>query len=455
MKQLFFILLLCVCCSIDAQNVSKKCKTCGKNIAQCQFKGQHPTKTNTNSSSSSHSRVTSTTNDETLLKKARKCIEENKYNQAESYLDQISNTKMVDYNLLKGDLLYLYKHSANGWRYYYKRAAMLGNEKGKQMSMSFFMTPVLRTTTRNPETEAQKIAAEADSKAPQSWTTGTEETTFSESFKLYLQSAELGYDIAQLNVGRAYLWGYGTSVDSEKAYYWIEKASQQGNSDAKAMLSWFYSNGICTVKDVFKAFDLIKNINYGNASLNQGLCYELGSGVEQNYVKAMECYKNVIKYYDDSYLYDYALERYCYLICIKEIKDTESMTGEFYYKISVGMSKESNSEFVESGCKQKYKSAADTFFDLACSTGVSDDNIMLKIGNKFKDQKKYDQAIEYYNSAAEKKNKYACYNLGDYYEHGYGVTRNFAKAKSWYLKAKEYGHTYVDDDIKRLTRKGF
>lgn len=100
MKQVFFILLLCVCCSIDAQNVSKKCKTCGKNIAQCQFKGQHPTKTNTNSYSSSHSRVTSTTNDETLLKKARKCIEENKYNQAESYLDQISNTKMVDYNLL-------------------------------------------------------------------------------------------------------------------------------------------------------------------------------------------------------------------------------------------------------------------------------------------------------------------------------------------------------------------
>lgn len=42
MRKLLLYLLLVACYSINAQNVTKNCKSCGKPIAQCKFQGNHP-----------------------------------------------------------------------------------------------------------------------------------------------------------------------------------------------------------------------------------------------------------------------------------------------------------------------------------------------------------------------------------------------------------------------------
>ena len=77
-----------------------------------------------------------------------------------------------------------------------------------------------------------------------------------------------------------------------------------------------------------------------------------------------------------------------------------------------------------------------------------------KIGIYFRDNREYDKAISLYESASAD-NKYACYNLGEIHEKGYGVPRNLSKAKEWYLKAKEMGHYNTNEALKRLSKKGY
>lgn len=42
MRNIIYVIVLFVCCTLNAQTVSKKCKTCGKTIALCQYRGKHP-----------------------------------------------------------------------------------------------------------------------------------------------------------------------------------------------------------------------------------------------------------------------------------------------------------------------------------------------------------------------------------------------------------------------------
>lgn len=45
MRKIFLIIVLHICCVVNvvnAQNISKKCKTCNKTIAECRYGGEHP-----------------------------------------------------------------------------------------------------------------------------------------------------------------------------------------------------------------------------------------------------------------------------------------------------------------------------------------------------------------------------------------------------------------------------
>ncbi|MBS6953489.1 MAG: SEL1-like repeat protein [Enterocloster asparagiformis] len=48
--------------------------------------------------------------------------------------------------------------------------------------------------------------------------------------------ADAGYDSAQFKIGHMYLWGKNVKQDVELGYYWLEKASQQGNKFAQDSL---------------------------------------------------------------------------------------------------------------------------------------------------------------------------------------------------------------------------
>ena len=78
----------------------------------------------------------------------------------------------------------------------------------------------------------------------------------------------------------------------------------------------------------------------------------------------------------------------------------------------------------------------------------------ITLANHYKSEKEYVKVLELYTKISDK-DKYACMWLGNFYENGYGVQKDFSKAKEWYLKAKKLGNKSVEDDIKRLEKKGY
>lgn len=400
--------------------------------------------------------------DSYYIEQAKKCVLLNDIAKAESYLDRVDNRESVDYCLLKGDILYLYKFAeyGHGWRNYYNHAAYLGNSEAEVKSHSLVVdSKAICTHTSNPKTEAEHLAHKADSLIPRSWSDQTRE--FEESFNLYLKSAEMGHPTAQLNVGRFYMKGYGVRRNYQEAFAWFTKAANSNSSvqvEAKCILAWFYFNGICTIKNEAKAYELIKIQKYGYSGTNNGLCNEFGIGTNVNKPKALYLYRNNINYKPSSYpleeFYEVAMERYCYLTCIEQMEDTLPKNGKLCYEIALGMARLYNNNYTKKEHKVRYKEESLKLYNNAYNIGVDDNDTKVQLANYLKENKEYDKAISLYESASSD-NKYACYNLGEIYEKGYGVPRNFSKAKDWYLKAKEMGHYSANEALKRLSKKGY
>jgi len=63
---------------------------------------------------------------------------------------------------------------------------------------------------------------------------------YDEAFKWWKQSAELGNNGAQAELGHAYLRGQGTPQDLDQAEYWLLKAAEQGDAWAQRNLAELY-----------------------------------------------------------------------------------------------------------------------------------------------------------------------------------------------------------------------
>jgi len=65
------------------------------------------------------------------------------------------------------------------------------------------------------------------------------------AFQCYFQAANMGYTKAMHKVGQCYLHkGRGVDFDIKKSAYWLEKAAENGDAKAMAMLAWHYMAGI-------------------------------------------------------------------------------------------------------------------------------------------------------------------------------------------------------------------
>lgn len=73
------------------------------------------------------------------------------------------------------------------------------------------------------------------------------------------------------------------------------------------------------------------------------------------------------------------------------------------------------------------------------SVDVSSVQALNQLGNKYKNEKKFTEAIEYYKKAAEQGDMDAQCSLGDCYYHGTGVEQDYPEAVKWYRKAAEQG----------------
>ncbi|CAG8680291.1 3043_t:CDS:1, partial [Scutellospora calospora] len=205
------------------------------------------------------------------------------------------------------------------------------------------------------------------------------------------------------------------SKNQKEVFNWL--VEHKGDSKNACMLGLFYSWDIGIEKSNAEAFDLFfAATNNGDviAQYFLGRCYEIGWNTKKNMKKAIEQYYEAAK---------------------KGCAAAEYKLGDYFYKINK--------------YTQAYpllKSAADKRNAMALNTlGLCYQKGRGTNANKAEGFKIFEQAAKMGLPASQ-------YELGNCYEYGEGVEKNWNKALYWYQKAVEKDVNYRNH-LKRVESK--
>ncbi|UZO08334.1 uncharacterized protein OCT59_028592 [Rhizophagus irregularis] len=292
--------------------------------------------------------------------------------------------------------------------------------------------------------------------------------------------AEKGDNCAQINLGLLYETGEGTEIDLEMAVYWYKKAAEneykvalyklglyyqigkvvekdeteKGNHYAQNSLGFMYENGGGTEKNKEKAFYWYnKAAENGNrdAQYNLGECYELGNGVvDKDETKAFEYYEKSAENGDIDSKFQLG---YCYVNGIGTEVDEEK-GFELYNEASGGYIEvdtiENDEELVNDLDKVNYwyHKAAENDNEFA----------LFKLGNFYELGKGICEnkvrAFEFYKKSANQGFIDAQYKLGYFYENGIGIDINKEKAFNSYKIAATEGNVNAQKNLAVLYERG-
>ena len=188
----------------------------------------------------------------------------------------------------------------------------------------------------------------------------------------------------------------------------------------------------------------LSEIRRSNADdlLKQGIAYEDGDGVEQDFTHAAELYKQAADLGNSE-----AMGRLGDLYYIgrginqdynkaKEYFESAVIAGEIEAMAHLGIA------YLEGkGVEQNYGKAKE-WFEKAVESGNKEGmycmGLIYENGNGV--EQSYSKAKEWYEKAVENGSKYAMFRIGYLYEDGNGVEQSYSKAKEWYEKAAEHDH---------------
>ena len=247
------------------------------------------------------------------------------------------------------------------------------------------------------------------------------ETNYKEALLDYLNASELGDNLSLIYIGDMYRNGkyfYDRGFfepDYKRAYDYYKKAADAGNADAMKRIGDLYYSGEGFDKDLEEAKTWYENAaDAGSAGAwnSLGLMYERGETLDRpDYSKAWECYVKAGSEDADS-----NIERLW-----------QQMTSED--QIADDLKKVEDQALAESG----------------------DVDAMYRLGNQYRIEKDFENAMDWYLKAANAGNANAMNSIGWLYENGYG---DYSEAMNWYLKAADAGtgpvSEYASESIKRL-----
>ena len=284
--------------------------------------------------------------------------------------------------------------------------------------------------------DPKKISNEAN----QCYTSGD----YAKAAELYRKAADLGYAIAQYNLGVCYENGRGVTRNYAEAVKWYTKAAEQGDVQAQRNLGVCYRDGQGVTQsyaEAVKWFTKAAEQGYAQAQFNLGVCYYIGQGVTQNYAEAVKWYTKAAEQghaeaQDDlgncyrfgrgvSKNYQEAVKWYTKAAEQRNKWAQESLGDCYYYGLGVSQS------FTE----------AVKWYTKAAEQGLSYAQYRLGYCYYYKRgvSRNYKEAVKWYTKAADGGNKDAQYSLAQCYEQGKGVFWSRVKAAHWYTKAAERG----------------
>lgn len=281
------------------------------------------------------------------------------------------------------------------------------------------------------EEKAQKSAKYEEKKQPIQDNTKIVENQQLKDFNDTLALAEQGDVQSQSIIGLKYYFGdsveyFGNSIkkDYSKAFYWLEKAANNGSLEAQYSLGVMYGDGEGVNQDYKKAIEWFEKAalkDYPLAQYNLGVMYGKGEGVKKDLKKAIEWHKKA---------------------AINGNNESQFIMGVIYYNGDIE--------------KQDYKKAFELFEKSALNGHVGSE---LYLGMMYENGKgiKYDisQAIDWYKKSANKGNIKAQLLLGNMYSEFatkyLGIAEYIYQAKQWYGKACDTGSQLGCDKYKNLS----
>ena len=279
----------------------------------------------------------------------------------------------------------------------------------------------------------------------------------------YRKAAELGYDVAQYNLGYCYEEGLGVLKSGRKASHWYRLAAEQGNAKAQNNLGNCYAWGYGVQKDLKEAFNWYSRSaaqGYHWGEYNLAECYDEGFGVKKNRKEAMRLYAlsaaqgNAdaaramrLKYRFRRMLFK--VSRHL-LYILGTILFVAFMVVNYYDATAY----EKYLDGVEAYKKKDYDSAVTIFreaIELGSAEAVNHLGLCYERGHGV--EKSDSVAYEHYVASAKDDCYMAMYNIGRYYERGRVVAKDVDEAVKWYRKAARMGELSSQKALKRLDKE--
>ena len=180
---------------------------------------------------------------------------------------------------------------------------------------------------------------------------------------------------------------------------------------------------LCSEKSpVFLYYQKACNMNYGEGCYKLGNFYYTGEGVNKDYWRALAYYEQACKMNNADGCGTLGVE----------------YEGQFLRR---------------EGVKRDYQKAV-SYYKKACHA-LNSGTWCNALGIFYESQKDYLGAKIYWDMACNLNDGRGCFNLGDLYRKGQGVSQNFQTAKQYFIKACDLGEPFGCDVYKQLNGMGY
>lgn len=277
-----------------------------------------------------------------------------------------------------------------------------------------------------------------------------------EALKYYTKAAHNEDVYSQFCLGWFYEKGIGVTPNNEIAKEWYKKAANQKGTILEPYA--LYNLGLLTEKegkeeDAIQWYLHAAELDFVDAQVNLGVCYELGKGTVLNINEAIKWYKKAADQDDKDGVYNYARLN-AGAISSNELAILYQKAAEKGHTeacINLGICYEIGKGIPIDYEKAKYwyelaasKNHPLAWFNLGCLAELTANN----------HQPNYVEAINKYEKAGKQNVAEAWHNLGIIYEKGFNGKKDMQKAKEYYHKAADIGYQNAQKHLKNLEAIG-
>lgn len=257
-----------------------------------------------------------------------------------------------------------------------------------------------------------------------------------EKFQELLQLAKQNNLAAQLKVAYCYKMGKGASQDPRNALKYYRLAAQTRNAEAQYQLAYFYHS--------YPHKDHSINEDYMNNAVDW---YTLAA--KQGHVKAQDEIDKLLKKAQK-----YEIDMRTYVEYLEEDSSNDSLSSAKYYYSLLANAEHGAGHFGLAQCYwyegYEYSLLAEEHVIKAANLGHVGARLLLGVWAEKRGD--FKEAVDHYKAIIDQ-DKEAAFHLGQCYQNGKGVKKDFAQAIRLYRSAIEKGYTAAEAALEKCFHK--